>query len=120
MTEDSQGIPPRRGHGTEVSGGLPAGDRVLLPANAREPINVYVNGVKQLRGEDYEVKGRAVVFSEPIYKEGLRELSLVRKIGLGLGLFGWYERNEVVDVEYNDGSGTKLISDAPVATAQNA
>jgi hypothetical protein len=107
----------RRGHGTEAFGGSPVGDRVALPAAAREPIRVYVNGVEQTRGEDYDIKGSRIVFREPIYKEQLRHLSPLRKIGLGLGLFGWYERNEVVDVEYGSPAGTKLMSDATVMPA---
>jgi hypothetical protein len=106
----------KRGHGTEAFGGSPVGDCVVLPAGAQEPIRVYINGVEQKRGEDYDVKENRVVFREPIYKEGLRHLSPIRKIGLGLGLFGWYERNETVDVEYRSAGKTKLISDATVVS----
>ena len=75
---------------------------------------MYVNGVSQIRDEDYRVVEGRIVFREPIYKEQLRKLSPIRKLGLGLGLFGSYERNEVVDVEYRTDAGAKLISDAPV------
>ncbi len=104
----------RRGHGTEAFGGTPVGNRIALPSGAEEPINVYVNGVKQVRGEDYLVEGKHIHFREPIYKEELKKLSPLRKFGLGLGLFGWYERNETVDIEYRSGGKTKLISNAPV------
>ena len=107
----------RRGHGTEAFGGAPIGDRVALPADAREPIRVYINGVEQVRGEDYRVQGHKIIFTEPIYKEQLKSLNPLRKIGLGLGLFGWYERNEVVDVEYQSAKGPKLLNDVEVKSA---
>jgi hypothetical protein len=116
MTEGSHHARGRRGHGDEAFGGAPVGQRVALPAGAQEPIRVYVNGVEQVRGEDYDVRGREIVFTEPIYKEQLKRLSPLRKLGLGLGLFGWYERNEVVDIEYRSGGATKLRSNAPVIT----
>ena len=106
-----------RGHGIEAFGGSPVGDCVALPAGAQEPIRVYINGVEQVRGKDYDIRRNFIVFREPIYKEGLRRLSPIRKIGLGLGLFGWYERDETVDVEYRSSAGTKLISNAEVKAA---
>lgn len=103
-----------RGHGDEAFGGTPVGNRVAVPAGAREPITVYVNGVEQKRGEDYDIADGQIVFREPIYKENLRELNWFRKLGLGLGLFGWYERNESVDIQFQTSAGIKLFSDVPV------
>jgi hypothetical protein len=109
----------RRGLGTEAFGGTPVGDRVALPADAREPITIYINGVEQTRGEDYKIADGQVIFSEPIYKEQLRDLNWFRKIGLGLGVFGWYERNESVDIQYGTSSGIKLRSDVPILSADS-
>jgi hypothetical protein len=103
-----------RGHGDEAFGGTPVGNRVAVPAGAREPITVYVNGVEQKRGEDYDITDGQIVFREPIYKENLRELNWFRKLGLGLGLFGWYERNESVDIQFQSSAGIKLFSDVPI------
>ena len=40
--------------------------RVPLPGGVQEPFEVFVNGVPQQRGTDYEVRGRELVFSKPL------------------------------------------------------
>jgi hypothetical protein len=114
MADEPSPASDRRGHGEEAFGGKPVGRRVALPRGAEEPIKVYINGVEQVRGEDFVVRSREIVFREPIVKEQLRSLNPLRKLGLGLGLFGWYERNEVVDIEYRYRGSNQLLSDAPV------
>ena len=103
-----------RGHGKEAHGGVPVGRRVRVPQGATEPIRVYINGLEQQRGTDYKLHGNEVVFSDPILKEDLKSLGLLRKITLGLGVVGSYQRNEVVDIEYTIGSRTHLASDLPI------
>jgi hypothetical protein len=110
----------RRGLGLEAFGGAPVGNLIALPRGAQEPIRVYVNGVEQVRGEDYDVLPGRIVFREPIYKEQLQKLTPLRKLALGLGLIGWYERNEVVDIEYRLDGRTKLVSDAKVLQVDSA
>ena len=103
-----------RGHGREAHGGVPVGRRVKLPNGASEPIKVYINGMEQDRGTDYTLHEDEVVFRDPILKEDLKSLGLLRKLTLGLGLVGTYQRNETVDVEYRIGGRTHLASDLPV------
>jgi hypothetical protein len=55
-----------------------------------------------------------VIFREPIMKEDLSQLGVVRKMVLGLGLVGTYQKNEVVDVEYQVHGRTQLASDLEV------
>ncbi len=107
----------RRGLGEEAFGGTPVGTRVELPPEAQEPITAYINGVEQTRGEDYDIKDGGIVFREPIYKEEVRQLNPLLKFGLALGLFGWYARNEVVDVQYQSPAGIKEVPDVPVLPA---
>lgn len=114
MAKSDEATMKRRGHGTEAFGGTPVGNRVALPRAAREPITVFINGVEQRRGEDYKISDGTIVFREPIYKERLDDLNWFRKLGLALGVFGWYERNEAVDIQYQTPAGTKLRSDAPI------
>jgi hypothetical protein len=52
-----------------------------------------------------------VVFAKPIVKE---QVSGGRWLAMFLGLFGSYGKNEIVDVEYQQGGETKLISDAKI------
>lgn len=101
-----------RGHTESERGGTPVGRRVPLARGAGEPINVYINGVLQQRGSDYEIRGGEVVFEEPIFKEG--KISGIRKLTLGLGVVGVYRRHEVVDVEYTVNGKRAFASDLAV------
>lgn len=103
-----------RGHGKEAHGGKPVGRRVKLPRGAQRPINVFINGSQQVEGTDYTLHEGEIVFREPILKEDLSELSAMRKLVLGLGLVGSYQRNETVDVQYQLGDRTELASDLAV------
>jgi hypothetical protein len=89
-----------RGHGPVHEGGKPVGRRVRLPRGAARPLTVYINGHEQKEGLDYTLDEGHIVFREPIYKEDLRSLSLIRKIVLGLGVINTYQRHETVDVDY--------------------
>ncbi len=108
----SEGSP--RGHGSSAHGGKPVGRRVALPHGAGSAVKVYINGQEQKQGLDYTVHDGKVVFREPILKEDLSELPLLRKLVLGLGLVGSYQRNETVDVEYTLEGRTHLASDLTV------
>lgn len=103
-----------RGHGAAAHGGKPVGRRVKLPRGAQAPMKVFINGQEQVKGLDYTLHEGDVIFREPILKEDLSELGLVRKAMLGLGLVGSYQRNETVDVEYALGDRRHLGSDLAV------
>jgi len=103
-----------RGHGTSEQGGKPVGRRVPLPRGAERPITVFINGSEQVEGTDYDIASGTVIFREPIVKEDLSQLGAFRKLVLGLGLVGTYQKNEVVDVEYRVGGRTELASDLAV------
>ena len=92
-------------------GSVAAGTRVRLPAGAKPPIVVYINGVRQREGQDYRVERGHVVFDRQIVKE---QVSGGRWLAMFLGLFGSYGKNEVVDVEYRRGNRTELASDARI------
>ena len=71
--------------------------RVPLPAGAEPPYRVFVNGVPQKEGNDYEVAGPELHFFEPLEKE---KIGLGRWTAIFLGLFGSYRKNDSVDVQY--------------------
>ena len=75
--------------------------RVPLPRGAEQPYSVYVNGVPQREGVDYEVVGRELHFFRQLEKE---RIGLGRWTAIFLGLFGSYGRNDSVDVQYKLGS----------------
>jgi hypothetical protein len=71
--------------------------KVRLPAGVREPYTVFVNGVRQQQGTDYEVHRGVLEFDKPLAKEG--------KLGAGrwfLGAWGigTYRKNDTVDVAW--------------------
>lgn len=84
--------------------------RARLPRGAQEPVRVFINGILQIDGVDYEISGEEIVFEQPIFKEA----KIGRMRFAGLMLAGRYQRNEIVDVEYTLGSKTKLISDIEI------
>ncbi|MGH2925592.1 MAG: hypothetical protein ACRDK1_06420 [Solirubrobacterales bacterium] len=89
-------------------GSVAAGRRVRLPAGAEPPIAVYLNGVVQHEGADYELRRDELVFARQIIKE---KVGGARYLAMLLGLFGTYRKHETVDVEYQLRGETKLASD---------
>jgi len=90
--------------------------RVPLPDGAQPPYGVFVNGVPQREGSDYELVGRELHFFEPLEKE---RLGVGRWTAMFLGLFGSYGKNDSVDVQYTVGgsnvvaTGLEIISPEP-------
>jgi hypothetical protein len=74
--------------------------RVPLPRGAEPPYRVFVNGVPQKPGADYEVVAGELHFTRPLEKE---RLGLGRWTAMFLGLFGSYGKNDEVDVQYRLG-----------------
>jgi hypothetical protein len=81
---------------------------VPLPRGAEPPLRVFVNGVPQTEGVDYELDGHALSFSKPLEKEG--KLGGIRWTGIFLGLFGTYRKNDSVDVHYQLGGQERLAT----------
>jgi hypothetical protein len=71
--------------------------RVQLPPGVREPFEVYVNGVRQQLGRDFQVRDGALEFDRSLVKE--RKLGLWRWF-LGAWGIGTYGRNDTVDVAW--------------------
>jgi hypothetical protein len=92
-------------------GSYAAGHRVRLPRGAGPPIRVYVNGVEQAEGTDFEVGPEHIVFARPIVKE---TVTPGRWAAMYLGLFGTYRKNETVDVEYRLNGKTELAADVEI------
>jgi hypothetical protein len=74
--------------------------RVPLPRGAERPFRVFVNGVPQEEGKDYEVRGGVLLFAKPLEKE---RLGAGRWTAIFLGLWGSYGKNDSVDVQYRIG-----------------
>ena len=70
---------------------------VRLPKGVREPYTVFLNGVRQHEGRDYEVRRGVLKFDKPLAKEG--RLSLGRWF-LGAWGIGTYGKNDTIDVAW--------------------
>ncbi|HVQ58046.1 MAG TPA: hypothetical protein VMS60_03975 [Solirubrobacterales bacterium] len=92
-------------------GSYAAGRRVKLPGGAEAPYVVFINGVEQREGSDYEVRAGEIVFTRQIVKE---QVGKGRWLAMYLGLFGTYRKDETIDLQFQRGDKTELVSDLPV------
>jgi hypothetical protein len=72
--------------------------RIELPDHVPTTFEVFVNGVRQVPGRDFEVEGRSLVFPRALAQEG--QLGFWRWAGMWLGIAGSYRKHETVDVVY--------------------
>jgi hypothetical protein len=72
--------------------------RIELPDHVPPDFDVYVSGVRQVPGRDFEQQGRSLVFPRPVEQEG--KLGFWRWASMWLGIAGTYRKNETVDVVY--------------------
>jgi hypothetical protein len=72
--------------------------RIELPEHVPPAFEVYVGGVRQLPGRDFDLLGRTLVFPRPIAQEG--RLGFWRWASMWLGIAGTYRKHEAVDIVY--------------------
>ena len=92
-------------------GSYAAGRRIRLPQGAGPPFTVFINGVEQEEGSDYDVRAGEIVFSRPIVKE---KVGTGRWMAMYLGLWGTYRKNETVDLQFKRGGRIELVSDLEI------
>ena len=90
---------------------------VPLPAGVRLPFEVYVNGVRQERGVDYEVRAETLRFERELKKEG--KLGAWRWF-LGAWGVGTYRQNDSVDVSYERNGHPILLEGLDIEPASDA
>jgi hypothetical protein len=84
---------------------MEGGSRVQLPLGVGDRYEVYVNGVPQQPGQDFDRLGDTLVFRRALAREG--RLGPVRWLSMLLGVAGTYRKHEAVDVVYErDGRRT--------------
>ena len=79
---------------------------VELPPHVGDPLEVYVNGILQQYGVDYEQVGRELIFHRPLAQEG--KLGLLRWASMFLGVAGTYRKHQTIDVIY-ESEGRRLV-----------
>ena len=82
----------------ESTGQFEHRSQVELPAHVEGAFEVFVNGVPQARGVDYEQLGRTLVFGGELSQEG--KLGFWRWLSLFFGVAGTYRKNDTVDIRY--------------------
>ncbi|MDX6716784.1 MAG: hypothetical protein QOH30_3342 [Baekduia sp.] len=90
---------------------------VRLPIEVRSPFEVYVNGVRQQPGDDYQVREGALVFERELRKDRISGWRWF----LGAWGVGTYRQNDSVDIRYALGGrpmvaeGLDIVPDEPSA-----
>jgi hypothetical protein len=82
--------------------------RVKLPRDLRGEYEVYLNGVHQQRGTDYQVREGMLVFAAELRKD---KISGWRWL-LGAWGVGTYRQNDSVDVRYEGPDGSPRVAEA--------
>jgi hypothetical protein len=80
--------------------------RVKLPPGVRSPFEVYVNGVRQELGTDYEVSSGELLFERELVAQKLGRWAWF----LGFWGIGTYKRNDEVDVRYSTADGSPMVA----------
>ena len=81
---------------------------VRLPSEIRPPFDVYVSGVPQKLGEDYEVREGALVFERELRKDKVSGW----RWALGAWGVGTYRQHDSVDVRWTDADGVPSLREA--------
>jgi hypothetical protein len=81
--------------------------QIQLPPQVTGEFEVYVNGVQQQPGVDFERVGTMLVFERELSGEG--DLGFWRWLSLFLGVAGTYRRDDTVDVIYSLG-GRRVVA----------
>jgi hypothetical protein len=81
---------------------------VRLPQQIQPPYEVFISGVPQREGVDFEVEGRTLVFDRELRKD---KVSGWRWF-LGAWGVGTYRQNDSVDVRYEAPDGSPRVAEA--------
>ncbi|HWJ32685.1 MAG TPA: hypothetical protein VNR59_10130 [Gaiellaceae bacterium] len=87
--------------------------QVELPEGLTGPFQVFVNGIEQRSGTDFDRVGATLVFHRELAPEG--KLGFWRWLSLFLGVAGTYRKNDTVDVVFTDGGSRRVLSLEPRA-----
>ena len=96
-------------HSTKVG----AYARVEVPAYVTGDFEVFVNGVPQVEGRDFQRDGRELLFNRSLAKEG--RLGAMRWLSMLLGVAGTYRQNDSVDVVYESGGKRLVATELPIS-----
>ncbi|HEX5309286.1 MAG TPA: hypothetical protein VFW38_09435 [Solirubrobacteraceae bacterium] len=81
---------------------------VTLPPEVRTPYQVFLNGVAQQEGRDYQVKGRTLMFDRELRKDRISK----KRWLLGAWGVGTYKQDDSIDVRYEAADGSPRLAEA--------
>jgi hypothetical protein len=81
--------------------------KIRLPREVRSPYQVFLNGVPQRLGADFEVREGSLVFEQELRKD---KISGWRWL-LGAWGVGTYRQNDSVDVRYEASDGSPRVAE---------
>lgn len=87
-----------------------ASSLVRLPDDVGDDFTVYVNGVPQHEGTDFEMDGRMLMFSRPMRKDRVSGWRWF----LGAWGVGTYRQDDTVDVRYEADGRPQVAHALPV------
>jgi hypothetical protein len=82
--------------------------RVELPSGVGPDYEVYVNGIRQEPGRDFDRIGDELIFRRRLAHEG--RLGPIRWLSMLLGIAGTYRKHEAVDVIYDHGGSRRHVT----------
>jgi hypothetical protein len=85
--------------------------RVDLPPGIGDRYEVYINGVPQAPGRDFDRIGDELIFRRELAQEG--RLGPIRWLSMLLGVAGTYRKHENVDVVYEQEGRRTVASLVP-------
>jgi hypothetical protein len=85
--------------------------QIELPDSVAGAFEVFVNGVPQHAGVDFDQIGGTLVFRSELAGEG--RLGFWRWLSLFFGVAGTYRRNDSVDVVYDRGGRRTVVTLQP-------
>ena len=83
-----------------------ARSQVRLPAEVRGNFEVYLNGVRQQLGRDYQVREGTLVFERDLRKDRISGWRWL----LGAWGVGTYRQDDSVDVRYDAADGSPRVA----------
>jgi hypothetical protein len=93
-------------HACRIIGGVSDSSIVRLPVDIGEPFEVYLNGVPQQAGIDYETDGRILRFPRRLARDRVSGWRwLVGAFGIGT-----YRQDDSVDVRYERDGRSRVAS----------
>jgi hypothetical protein len=102
---------PGGGTASGALGDVEGYSRINLPTGVGDSYEVYVNGVRQEPGRDFDRLGDELVFRRALAQEG--RLGPIRWLSMLLGVAGTYRKHENVDVVYEEGGRRTVASLTP-------